>query len=216
MGRARYRRPLSILAFGLLALVAELCGRALIARIDIGRHVRSPAGASADYYPFLLVFVKLAIALLLARLAWRLVRARMTALAAERAVGAVSVARVGRPELRISPRLWFAFFAVTSFIYLLQTDVEHAAEGRWPLLGPWLHSSALPVFAVLGVLLAIVWHAVQRWLAEYELYADTVAESARGLVAPRKTGSAYPQAPSLSPRRRFGLAFESRPPPLPA
>ena len=49
MERARkHQRLLSVLAFGLLALVAELLGRSLTHRIDIGRHVRSPAYAGAD------------------------------------------------------------------------------------------------------------------------------------------------------------------------
>jgi hypothetical protein len=205
-----------VLAFGLLAFVAELTGRALTAWIDVGRHVRSPATAGADYYPFLLVFVKLAIALLLARLAWRIVRARAIALAAQRTVGVVSSGVVRRPGLALSPRLWLAFFVATSLMYLMQTDAEHMAAGRWPPLDPWLHSSALPVFAVLAVVLAVVWHMVQRWLADYERYADAIYESARRGLAPRKTRPTYPVIASPSPRRLFGLAFESRPPPLSA
>src|SRR5207244_375235 len=71
----RHQRLLSVLAFGLLALVAELVGRSLTHRLDFGRHVRSPSYAGADYYPILLAAVKVGIALLLARLAWRLVKA---------------------------------------------------------------------------------------------------------------------------------------------
>src|SRR5262245_55169667 len=101
-----HARLLSVLAFCVLALAAELVGRALTASIDIGRHVRSPADASADYYPFLLAGVKVCIALLLARLAWRVARARATALAASRALSGVSVdARPPRPTLRLSLRL---------------------------------------------------------------------------------------------------------------
>src|SRR5207249_2902763 len=72
----RHPRLLSWLAFGLAALVAELVGRALTARLDVGRHVASPSYAGADYYPALLAVVKIGIALLLARLAWRVARAR--------------------------------------------------------------------------------------------------------------------------------------------
>jgi hypothetical protein len=207
----------SVLAFCLLALVAELCGRALTASVDIGRHVRSPGDATADYYPFLLAGVKVCIALLLARLAWRVAKARATADAARRALGGTAqLARAPRPRLRLSPRLWLAFFAVTSLMYLVQTDVESAAAGRWPLLAPWLHTSALPVFAVVAVLLAVLWQAVQQWLAEYEQFAEAAAEQARRYVASAESEKAHTTAPVLTPRRLYGRAFEVRPPPLPA
>jgi hypothetical protein len=212
-----HARLLSVLAFCLLALVAELGGRALTASVDIGRHVRSPGDATADYYPFLLAGVKVCIALLLARLAWRVAKARATAAAAKRALGgAARLARAPRLRLRLSPSLWLAFFAVTSLMYLVQTDVESAAAGRWPLLAPWLHSSALPVFAVLAILLAVLWQAVQQWLAEYEQFAEAVAEQARRALATASPVQARTVAHVLTPRGLHGLAFESRPPPLPA
>jgi hypothetical protein len=217
MGWARkHARLLSVLAFCLLAFAAELAGRALTATIDVGRHVRSPADATADYYPFLLAGLKVGIALLLARLAWRVAKARATARAARRALRGHGLSpRAPRPRLHLSPRLWLASFAITSFMYLVQTDAESAAAGRWPLLAPWLHTSALPVFAVLSVLLALIWRGAQRWLAEYERFAEAVAEQARrrGEQAP----VAWPRTgvPVLTPRRLHGLAFESRPPPVP-
>jgi hypothetical protein len=219
--RARRRhRVLSVLAFGLLALVAELIGKALIARIDIGRHVAAPSYAGADYYPVLLGAVKLGIALLVARLAWRAVRARVAVLTARRVLdplGTRSSLQAPRLRLRLSPRLWLAFFAVTSIVYLVQMDAEQAAVGRWPLLSPWLHSSALPLFAVLAVVLALVWGAVQRWLAEYERLAEDAAAEARRLAATRQEPVVFPRhVMSCPPRRLFGCAFESRPPPLPA
>ena len=77
MKRARrHQRVLSVLAFGLLALAAELLGRSLTHRLDFGRHVATPSYSGTDYYPILLVVVKSGIALLVARLAWRLLRAR--------------------------------------------------------------------------------------------------------------------------------------------
>jgi hypothetical protein len=212
-----HARLFSALAFCLLAFVAELGGRALTAAVDIGRHVRSPADATADYYPFLLAGVKICIALTLARLAWRMARARATADAARRALGgAARLVRAPRPRLRLSPRLWLAFFAVTSLMYLVQTDVESAAAGRWPLLAPWLHTSALPVFAVLAVLLAVLWQAVQQWLAEYEQFAEAVAEQARRALATASPVQAHTVAHVLTPRGLHGLAFEVRPPPVPA
>jgi hypothetical protein len=100
-------------------------------------------------------------------------------------------------------------------IFLVQSDAEGAGGDRWALLSPWLHSSALPVFAVLSVVFALVWAAVQSWLADYEQYAQaTVARALR--LAGR--ASLHVPRPSLiaaaPPRRIFGISFESRPPPL--
>jgi len=220
MQRARrHQRFFSGLAFALLALVAELVGRSLAHRLDVGRHVSSPSYSGADYYPFLLGAVKLGVALLLARLAWRFVRARAAARAGRRVLAALgkSPSPAPRVRLEVSPRLWLAAFAVTSVFALVHLDVEQAASGRWPLLWPWLHTSALPVFAVLSVLVALAWGAVSRWLNEYERYArDTCARAER-----LATVVGAPRQPpldrvSLPPRKLFGLAFESRPPPLTA
>jgi hypothetical protein len=221
MERARrHQRLSSALAFALLALVAELVGRSLTHRLDLGRHVSSSGYSGAEYYPFLLAAVKLGVALLLARLAWRFVKAHAAARTGRRVLAAVGkpVAPVPRVRIDLSPRLWLAAFLVTSTFYLFQTDAEQAASGRWPLLAPWLHSSALPVFAVLAVLVALAWSAVARWLREYERYAeDTCARAHRltraGSLPPRTVSTDTAAAP---PRKLFGLAFESRPPPLPA
>lgn len=215
----RHQRLLAALAFGLAALVAELVGRSLTHRLDLGRHVASPSYSGADYYPALLAGVKIAIALLLARLAWRVVRARALARAGHRLLGVAGTPTRSAPrvQVRLSPRLWLASFALTSLIYLVQADAEGAADGRWPLLAPWLHSSALPVFAVLAVLLAVVWHAVALWLSDYEEYAAATLAHGRSLAA--RAGRTVPRPPrsvALPPRLLFGLAFESRPPPLPA
>jgi hypothetical protein len=216
MERARrHQRLLSALAFGLLALAAELAGRSLTHRVDVGRHVTSPSYAHTDYYPILLVVVKGGIALLLARLLWRVLRAHLAERAALRLLG--GRARRPRVRLTLSPRLSLVFFAVTSAIYLVQADAEGAEAGRWPLLSPWLHSSALPVFAVLAVLCAVVWAAVRGWLADYERYAEATVARALRLVGRRAVRLSRPKLElSIPPRRIFGLAFESRPPPLPA
>jgi hypothetical protein len=206
---------MSTLAFGLLALAAELVGRSLTHRVDVGRHVATPSYAGTEYYPILLGVVKGAIALLLARLLWRVLKAH----AAERGAARLLGGRARRPRLRVtlSPRLTLAFFALTAGIYLVQTDTERAAVGRWPLLSPWLHSSALPAFAVVSVLCALVWGAVRSWLADYEEYAQASVERALRLVGRALPRVARPHLVlSVPPRRIFGLAFESRPPPLPA
>jgi hypothetical protein len=213
----RHQRLFSGLAFALLALIAELLGRSLAHRLDVGRHVSSPSYSGADYYPFLLAAVKLGVALLLARLAWRFVRARAAARAGRRVLAALGKKPRPAPRVRLelSPRLWLAAFTVTSVFALGHVDADRAATGRWPLLWPWLHTSALPVFAVLAVLVALAWSAVSRWLNEYERYArDTCARAERlscAAVLPREQPR---DKVSLPPRKLFGLAFESRPPPL--
>jgi hypothetical protein len=221
MERARrHQRLLAALALALLALVAELVGRSLIARLDLGRHVGTPSYAGADYYPFLLGAVKVSVALMLARLAWRFAKARSAARGARRllaALGSGPAAHAPRVRLELSPRLWAASFAATSLFYLVQVHAEGIPAGRWPLLAPWLHGAALPVFAVLAVVVAVLYGAVARWLADYESYAEANAAYARSLTAfgdrlePRRA-----EAEAAPPRRLFGLAFESRPPPAPA
>src|SRR3954453_17919012 len=94
----QHPRLLSALAFGLLALVAELAGRSLTHRIDLGRHVASPSYSGTDYYPILLGVVKGGIALLLARLLWRVMKARSAERAALRLVGG----RARWPRLRVA------------------------------------------------------------------------------------------------------------------
>lgn len=215
----RHQRIASALAFGLLALVAELAGRSLTHRLDVGRHVESPSYAGADYYPFLLAAVKLGVALLLARLAWRFVRARSAARGGRRVLSTLGgrPRPAPRPRIDLSFRLWLVAFVVTSLFYLVHRDVELAAVGRWTVVAPWLHTSALPVFAVLSVLVAFVWGMVSRWLAEYERYAeDTCARASRLAAASPPPRAQSTEGPALTPRKLFGLAFESRPPPLPA
>lgn len=220
MERARrHQRLLAALALGLLALVAELSGRSLTHRLDVGRHVEAPSYSGAEYYPILLGVVKVALALMLARLAWRFVKARAVARAARRlhaAHGSGSEDRAPRVRLELSPRLWLLSFLVTSLIYLVQMDAERISVGRWPLLAPWLHTSALPVFAVLSVVVALVYRTVQRWLGDYETYAAETAARASRLVTGSLPAPRSGRTERATPRSLFGLAFESRPPPAPA
>jgi hypothetical protein len=211
MDRARrHQRLLARLALVLLALVAELLGRSLSHRLDFGRHVGAPSYAAANYYPILLAVVKVSVALMLARLAWRFVKASRLLTAAHGSLGEGCRRKV---RIELSPRLWLGSFVATSGIYLMQTDAEGISTGRWPLLAPWLHTSALPVFAVLSVVVAVLYRAAEQWLAEYETYALAVAARAS-----RAAAVAPSQRPTLAdlinPRALFGLAFESRPPPL--
>jgi hypothetical protein len=220
MQRARrHQRLFAGLAFALLALIAELAGRSLTHRLDVGRHVATPSYAGADYYPFLLAAVKLGVALLFARLAWRFVRAHAAAQAGRRVLARVGSRPAPAPRVRLdlSPRLWLTAFLATSLFYLVQQDAEQASVGRWPLLSPWLHSSALPVFAVLAVLVALAWSAVASWLSAYERYAkETCARAERIVTASPPPRSQRTETAAAPPRKLFGLAFESRPPPVPA
>lgn len=218
-GARRHERLLAGLALGLLALTAELAGRSLTHRLDVGRHVGRVSYAGADYYPFLLGAVKIGIALMLARVAWRFAKAHAavrTARLVAVALGVRSRRRVARIRIELSPRLWLLSFVGTASIYLLQTDAERAAAGSWSVFAPWLHSSALPVFAVLSVLVALLYKGVECWLGEVEsIAADALA------FLRRLTALAPPAAPPHAtaadePRRLFGLSFESRPPPVPA
>ena len=218
MERARrHQTLLARLALGLLALVAELLGRSLTYRLNIGNHVRTPSYSGADYYPFLLAAVKVGVALMLARVAWRFARARSVAGAARRlldAQGRTPGRRVPRVRLELSPRLWLGSFLVTASIFLVQTDAEEISSGRWPLLAPWLHASALPVFAVLSVVVALLYGAVARWLADYETYARETAASASRAVEDTPLRIRPTSRDEVAPRGLFGLAFEVRPPPL--
>jgi hypothetical protein len=212
----RHQRLLAALALGLLALVAELVGRSLTHRLDVGRRVGSAGYSHAEYYPFLLAGVKVAVALMLARLAWRFARAHAAARAAHRLAAALNVRtvrRAPRVRLELSWRLWLVSFVVTATLYLVQADADRLLVGQRHLLDPWLHSSALPVFAVLAVVVAVVYRTVELWLGDYERFAGEVIASIRRLVAathvPRRLSSRL-----RTPRSLFGLAFESRPPPL--
>jgi hypothetical protein len=220
MERARrHQTLLARLALGLLILIAELAGRSLTHRVNIGQHVEAPSYSGAEYYPFLLAAVKVGVALMLARLAWRFVKARSVARGARRLLDAQGRAteRVPRVRLDLSPRLWLWSFLGTALLYLLQNDAERVSTtGEWPVFAPWLHSSALPVFAVLSVVVAVVYRAVARWLADYERYAHAAAARAsrRAGFPPVTVGpKAHDEVP---PRGLFGVAFEVRPPPAPA
>jgi hypothetical protein len=215
----RHQRLLSALTLALLALVAELAGRSLTHRLDVGRAVGHVRYAREDYYPFLLAVVKVAVALMLARLSWRFAKAHAAARAARRVAAAIGVCparRAPRVTIELSPRLWLVSFVGTASIYLLQTDAERVAGGQWPLFAPWLHSSALPVFAVLAVLVAVLFRGVERWLADYEDLAAQTLALARRLAGPARPPRRWLFTQVRAPRSLFGLSFESRPPPLPA
>ena len=207
-------RRRGILTFALLVLIAEIVGRGATTRVDRALHVEPLAPSGASYYPFLLVAAKIVAALVLAALLARLMRGRAAAEAGHRLLGQAS--RGPRLRVGLSPRIWLLSFAATSLTYLVHVDADGIAAGRWPLLAPWLHTYALPVYAALSVLVALAW-SLARWVHAVEDYGRRTLERARLIlhtalrpVRPRRCRP----VDDRGPRRRFGLAFESRPPPL--
>lgn len=188
------RRWLARLALALLVLVAELTGRSLAHRVSLGPGRVSYADAA--YYPFVVAAVKIGIALMLARVAWRFFQAR-------RIAGLLGVT----PRLRfeLSWRLWLLSFVGTTGVFLLQTNAEHAA----------VHSCALPVFAVLAVLVAVLYRAAEYWLGDYERIAAVALALCQRVATHRQPLERAADLDAAPPRRLFGLAFESRPPPAP-
>ena len=93
--------------FALLVVMAEVAGRSLTSRVDARLHVRPLANSGADYYPFLLVGVKIVCALALAAFLARATRARAAADACERLGATVherTAAGSGHRHRRLVPR----------------------------------------------------------------------------------------------------------------
>ena len=211
---SRLLRRRGLATFALLVVMAEVAGRSLTSRVDARLHVRPLANSGADYYPFLLVGVKIVCALALAALLARATRARAAADACERLLAHVGHGHE-RPTPKLRPQLsfnvWLAAFLATAVVYLGQAN----AEGG-PSLDAWLHSYSLPVFALLAVGVAFAWRFAS-WLHDVEDYVErTFARVRRILTAAIRVAAHHPAADDTAPRRRFGLAFESRPPPLTA
>ena len=218
----RLVRKRGLVTFGVLVVIAEVAGRSLIGHVNRVFHVAPIARPDASYYPFLLVAEKIGGALVFAGLLARATRAWAAADAGNRllaAVGHLDERRAPRLRHGLSVRVWLASFAATSLVYLVHTDADGIAAGRWPLFAPWLHTYALPIFAGLAVVVAVVWRFAS-WLYEVEEYAVRTIARVRRILSAALSASAQPAhlpaADDLAPRRRFGLSFECRPPPLPA
>jgi hypothetical protein len=220
MGRLVRKRGLVL--FVVLVMIAEVVGRSLIRHVDRLLHVQPLASPDASYYPFLLVALKIVGALVFAGLLARGTRAWAKADASHRLLAACGHEHERRtPRLRaaLSLRVWFGAFAATSVLYLVHADADGIAAGGWPLFAPWLHTYSLPIFAGLAFVVAFIWRFAS-WLYEVEEYAvRTIARVRRILTAalsPSTRRAHSRAADDAAPRRRFGLSFESRPPPLPA
>lgn len=207
------RRQLAGGAFLALVLAGEVVGRWAVVRLPLVGHAPGRHHGGVDVWPVLVILAKVAVALLLARLAWRLSRALRLARPGERVLCALGHRRLRpTPEIGLSPRAWLASFVAMAALYVIPTSTAELTNGCWPLLTPWLHTQALPVFALLAVGVAILWRTVSRWLAAFERYADEL----RALVHRRLPAAAagrFCLSILGSPRSRFGVCFESRPPP---
>jgi hypothetical protein len=206
-----------IATFGAFVLVAEIVGHGLTTKVDRALHVAPLAPTGASYYPFLLAAAKILAALVLAALLARLMRGHAAADAGHRILSRPRD-RAPRLQIGLSPRVWLLSFVSTSLMYLVHVDAEGLAMGRWPLLAPLLHTYALPIFAALSVLVALAW-SLARWVHAVEDYGRRTLERARLILhAVLRLVRSRPSLPvdDHGPRRRFGLAFESRPPPLAA
>jgi hypothetical protein len=212
---ARLLRRRGLATFALLVVMAEVAGRSLTSRVDARLHVRPLANSGADYYPFLLVGVKIVCALALAALLARATRARAAADACERLLAHVGTGHERQtPTLRpqLSFKVWLAAFLSTAVVYLAQANAERGLS-----LDAWLHSYSLPVFALLAVGVAFAWRFA-RWLHDVEDYVERAFARVRRILTAVSRLRTVRRRPDddTAPRRRFGLAFESRPPPLAA
>ena len=208
------RRRLAAGALLVAVLAGEVAGRWLAAHLPLVGDVPRRGHGGLDAWPLVVVAAKLGMALVLARLTWRTVKARRLAAAGERIVRLSPGVRHRRPlpAVGLSPRVWLVSFTAMSLLYLVPTSTEEIASGCWPLVTPWLHTQALPVFAILAVVVAVLWRTVSRWLAALERYGERLRREvqSRGVVL----FGLRPESPdSRAPRARFGLSFESRPPP---
>ncbi len=209
-------RRRGIVTFGFLVVAAEIAGRSVTVRVDRALHVAPLAPSGADYYPFLLLGVKIGGALLLAGLAARVARAWATAEAGERLLGAIGHAHEHRsPRLRpgVTPRLWLASFLATSLLYLVQTDVDGVAAGHPSAFAPFLHSYSLPVFAVLAVLVSLAWR-LATFVHAVEDYAHRTLARVRRLLSATPRETARRPARSTTPRRAAASASPSSAGPL--
>ena len=215
-------RKRGLVTFGVLVVIAEVVGRSLTGHVDRLFHVEPLTRPDANYYPFLLVGVKTVGAIVFAGLLARGTRAWARVDAGNRLLAAVGQKHERRaPRLRaaLSMRVWFGAFAATSLIYLVHTDADGLAAGRWHVFAPWLHTYSLPIFAGVAFVVALVWQFAS-WLYDVEEYAVRTIARARRILTAALTPSTLRvhsrAADDAAPRRRFGLSFESRPPPLSA
>ena len=210
------RQVTAAAGFALLALLAEVTGRELTNRLDGALNVEPFATPTTRYYPFLLAGVRAIAALVVAAAVWRVCRAHASAAAGERLLG-------NRRPAPASARAPLA--APLACVLLRDRALVPRPDRRRPPL-PWplaavcavaAHLRAAGLRRLLDRARARLGRAVRDWLADVEKYAAaTFARASRMLRAAALPPHARLVGDDRAPRRLFGLAFESRPPPLPA
>ena len=210
------RRQLSACALVVVVLAGEVAGRWLARNLPFVGAVPQRAHRGIDLWPVLVALAKLTSALLVARLLWSIVTAQRLARAGERVLGGRRLP-VSRPipVIGLSPRAWLASFVGMSLLALVPTSSGELTGGCWPLLASWVHTQELPVFAVLAVLVAVLWRTVGRWLRALERYGARLRRLAHAGDPEPRLGR-LSGAVGLPPRARFGTCLECRPPPAPA
>ena len=208
---ARVLRRKGLATFAVLAVVAEVAGRSFTAHVDRALHVAPLRRTGTTYYPFLLVGVKVVGALPWPRssLAGCVPgRPPTPASACSTALGHRHDARSPRLRPGLSPRVWLGVVRRHLRALPRALGADSAAAGRWTPLAPWLHTYALPVFAVVSVLVALVWR-LRAGCTRSRSYADrTLARVRRILTAALLRLAAVCGRPT-TPARAAGSASRS-------
>lgn len=207
------KRHLAAAALLVAVLAGEVAGRWLVGNLSLVEAVprRQPRGL--DAWPAVVVAAKVGIALVLGRLAWRLARAYRAALAGERILVRRGI-RAGRPLLTVglSPRAWLSSFVAMLCLYFVPTSTSDLSAGYWQLAASRLHPQALVVFALLAIVIALLWRTIGHSLDALERYGDRLQDLIRATYRSRSIVRRV-SAACRAPRSLFGGAFQSRPPP---
>lgn len=209
----RSRRWVGAGAFLVLALSGEVSGRWALAHLPLVSRVPHRSHTGEDAWPFLVISAKIGLAILLALLARRLVKAHRSARAAENVLSAVGC-RPHRPVpiLGFSPRVWLLSFLMMTFLDLVPRGIGAMSSGCWGLATPWLHSQALPVFAVIAALVAVLWQTTHAWLRSFDRHVVELRRLIRSWfgASQRDWATTYSSVALCSVT---GLVHAARPPP---
>ena len=204
-------------AFALLALLAELTGRALTARLDGALNVAPLATPTTRYYPFLLAGVRALAALARRR---RRLAARARACRGRRGRAAPRADRpraAALPACALSPRLWLVSFA-RDLALVPAPERRRAALRR--AAGRCSRPGSTPTRCRSSPSARSCSRSAGAPCAtgsptSSDYAAATLARARRLLRVRRCRRFARRLAgDDRAPRHLFGLAFESRPPPL--